>query len=147
MNGDGHHGTNVGLRQLLQALVDSGASSTMIVAGVQGAVANAKKQHEENEKNNKNQQHGNNNMANQSEQNRKKFNQNMNEVQQLHKAVQDGAISKDVADRKVQKIFGLSTDRIAEKGVIYPLGGCCNYAPCLFPDGCCPDGCCPGKSI
>merc|ERR1711957_933818 len=26
---------------------------------------------------------------------------------------------------------------------MYPLGGCCNYAPCLFPDGCCPDGCCP----
>lgn len=142
MNGDSHGSASLGLRQLLQALVDSGASPKMVVAGAQGAVADAKKQHEENQKNNKNQQ-GNNNMANQSEQNRKKFDQNMNEAQQLQKAVQNGTISKDVANRKVEKIFGLSTDRIAERGVIYPLGGCCNYAPCCFPDGCCPDGCCP----
>ena len=129
-----------GLRQLLQGLVDSSSCPSLIVAGAQGAVANAKKQHEENAKKN---QHGNNNMANQSQQNKKKFTQNMNEVDAIHKAVQNGIISKEVADMKVRKIFGLSSDGMTDKAIIYPLGGCCNYAPCLFPDGCCPDGCCP----
>eukprot|EP00985_Skeletonema_marinoi_P008603 scaffold3927_cov179-Skeletonema_marinoi.AAC.3 len=140
MNGHNYVAPSFGLRQLLQGLVDSNVSPKLVVAGVQGAVASAKKQHEENEKK---KQHGNNNVGNQSEQNRKKFTQNMNEVKQIHKAVQSGAISKEVGDRKVQKIFGLGTDRVEQGAANYPLGGCCNYAPCLFPDGCCPDGCCP----
>lgn len=140
--GHNYNAPSFDIRQLLQGLVDSGASPKMVVAGAQGAIANAQKQHEENEKKN-DKQHGNNNMADQSQQNKKKFDENMNEVKQLHQAVQDGSISKEVAEQKIKKIFGLSTDEMAQAGVVYPLGGCCNYAPCLFPDGCCPDGCCP----
>ena len=47
-------------------------------------------------------------------------------------------------EAKVNKVLGLDENDIdPNAGFIYPLGGCCNNAPCCFPDGCCPDGCCP----
>jgi hypothetical protein len=110
----------------------------LVVAGAKAAIADAKKQNEENTEKNKK-----SNMADNAAQNKRKFEEQMNETRQIHQAVQNGEMSKKVGDQKIRKIFGLSTDEIAQRGIIYPLGGCCNYAPCCFPDGCCPDGCCP----
>lgn len=141
MNGNRHISSpSLGLRHQLQALVDSDASPNLVVAGAKAAIADAKKQHKENTEKNKKI-----NMADNAAQNKKKFEEQMNETRQIHQAVQNGEISKKVGDQKISKIFGLSTDEIAQRGIIYPLGGCCNYAPCCFPDGCCPDGCCPGE--
>lgn len=130
-----------GLQNILRALLDSGANHRLIVSGAQAALKSAKTQQEANAKKN---DHQHFNMANQSQQNRKKFEQQMAEVESIHKATKDGAISAKVAELTIRKLFGLSTDAMASKSADeYPLGGCCNYAPCLFPDGCCPDGCCP----
>lgn len=141
---EGHpHDANPGsgLQNILRALLDSGANLRLIVSGAQAALESAKTQQEANAKKN---DHHHLNMANQSQQNKKKFEQQMAEVKSIHKATKDGAISAKVADLKIRKLFGLSTDTMASKSADeYPLGGCCNYAPCLFPDGCCPDGCCP----
>jgi hypothetical protein len=130
-----------GLQKILLALLDSGANPRLIVSGAQAALESAKTQQEANAKKN---DHQHVNMADQSQQNKKKFEQQMSEVKSIHKATKDGAISAKVADLKIRKLFGLSTDSMSSKSAVeYPLGGCCNYAPCLFPDGCCPDGCCP----
>ena len=54
MNGNRHISTpSLGLRHQLQALVDSGASPNLVVAGAKAAVADAKKQNEENTEKNK----------------------------------------------------------------------------------------------
>jgi len=130
------------LPKILRALLDSGATPRLIVSGAQAAVESATTQQDANAKEKNEHQHFN--MANQSQQNKKKFQQQMAEVKSLHQATKDGAISATVADLKIRKLFGLATDTLTSQSAVeYPLGGCCNYAPCLFPDGCCPDGCCP----
>ena len=132
-----------GLPKILRALLDSGATPRLMVSGAQAALASATTQQDANAKqNNEHQQHCN--RANPSQQHKKKFQQQMAEVKSLHQATKDGALSATVADLKIRKLFGLSTETMTSQSAVeYPLGGCCNYAPCLFPDGCCPDGCCP----
>lgn len=113
MNGNRHISTpSLGLRHQLQALVDSGASPNLIVAGAQAAVADAKKQHKENTEKNKKF-----NMADNAAQNKRKFEEQMNETRQIHQAVQNGEMSKEVGDQNIRKIFGLSTDEIAQRGI------------------------------
>ena len=86
-------------------------------------------------------------MGSSSAQNYKKFTSQVDQVKTINGLVTFGVLSKILDEQKIQKILGIKNgnpgcnkDRTA---TVYPLKGCCRYAPCLFPDGCCLDGCCP----
>jgi hypothetical protein len=162
-NHDDHHSTtknkdhDFGPHRILQALIDSDATPEAIRVAATSAVKSTQaqleqkyeqdqKQSEERAKQKAAQDAGED-MGSSSATNSKKFKSQVKQIQTIHKLVEDGILSKKVADQKIKKILGVekSTPQYNKDGtaIVYPLGGCCNYAPCLFPDGCCPDGCCP----
>jgi len=140
--------------KILRALVDSGAGAEAIRSGAIGALESAQKQLQEHRERQQRQekereakekaqlaQEDNGNTA---ATNTKKFNQQIEQVKAIKNLVQEGILSEEMAEQKIKKILGIKHQEPQYNkdgtAVIYPLGGCCNYAPCLFPDGCCPDG-------
>lgn len=82
-----------------------------------------------------------------SAQNYKKLTSHVDQVKTINGFVTSGALSRNLDKQKIQKILGIKNGNPGcnkdGTATVYPLEGCCNYAPCLFPDGCCPDECCP----
>jgi hypothetical protein len=146
-----------GLHRILQALVDSDATPEAIrvaaISAVKSTQAQLEQKHEQDQKQagerakQKAAQDAGEDMGSSSAANSKKFNSQVEQIKTINGLVTSGVLSKKLGEQKIQKILGLQSNNPGcnkdGTAIVYPLGGCCNYAPCLFPDGCCPDGCCP----
>mmetsp|Transcript_56034 Transcript_56034/g.60641 ORF Transcript_56034/g.60641 Transcript_56034/m.60641 type:complete len:454 (+) Transcript_56034:166-1527(+) len=146
-----------GLHWILQALVDSDTTPEAIrvaaISAVKSTQAQLEQNHEQDQKEaeerakQKAAQDAGEDMGSSSAQNSKEFKSQVDQVKTINGLVTSGVLSKKLGEQKIQKILGIKNGNpgFNEDGtaIVYPLGGCCNYAPCLFPDGCCPDGCCP----
>ena len=77
----------------------------------------------------------------------------MKMIDDLTRLEEAGKITADIAKAKKMKILdvsGMDVNAAAaepgeQKEIRYPLGGCCNYAPCCFPNSICPNSCCPNS--
>ena len=151
---NGNDDQDYGLQEILQALVDSDANPDAIRVGAKGAVVSSQNQLQqtrerkqlesrERQQQQKSQEADETN-GNSSATNNKKFKRQVQEIKTIRTLVQDGCLSEKLAEQKIQKILGVKSNNPEcnkdGTAIVYPLGGCCNYAPCLFPDGCCPDG-------
>jgi hypothetical protein len=90
-------------------------------------------------------------MGSSSAQTYKKFTSHVDQVKTINGFVTSGVLSKKLGVQNIQKIFGIKNGNPGcnkdGTATVYPLEGCCNYAPCLIPRRMLPGWVLPRRSI